>query len=111
MGCSNHPSVVRRMSGEATSNQLWTPISGYSPQILRWEGEYIVFNPFSGKTHYLDTVASRVLMAVLQGPSSIEDVSRGVAGFLEVDDGRELRGLVAETLARLDELGLIEPAS
>ena len=50
-------------------------------------------------------------MAVLQGPSSIAEVSRGVAAFLEVDDGQELRALMGETLARLDELGLIEVGS
>ena len=103
--------MVRRVSSEATSNQLWGPIGGQPPHALCWEGEYIVFNPLSGKTHYLDTVAGRVLMAVLQGPSSIAEVNRGVAAFLEVDDGQELRALMGETLARLDELGLIEVGS
>lgn len=90
---------------------IWTVFEANPPASRCWDGEYIVFNPLSGKTHFLDTVAGELLMAVAAQPANLSDLRVRLAAFLEVDDNGELAGLVSATLAKLDDLGLIEPSA
>lgn len=71
----------------------------------------MVFNPLSGCTHSLDIVTGEVLKVIISGPSSVEKVCAQVATFLNVDNDAHLTPTVNETLARLEEAGLIELVS
>ena len=71
----------------------------------------MVFNPLSGRTHVLDVVAGEILTLIAAAPAAPGDLNRDVAEFLEVEDDEKLAAMVETTLARLDELGLIEPGS
>lgn len=75
-----------------------------------WEGDYVVFNPLSGDTHLLDVVAGRVLMDILDNPSTAAVLVDRAAGFLGVERDEALSSYVKDILLKLDEIGLIEPA-
>lgn len=86
----------------------WRFNETHAPVVHCWAGEYAVFNPLSGKTHILDTVAGELLARVGESPASGADLCSRIAGFLDVADDEDLKRLVAATARRLEELGLIE---
>jgi PqqD family protein of HPr-rel-A system len=75
-----------------------------------WDGEYVVYNPLSGDTHFLDIVTGEILRAITAGPAAAVELRRFTAQFLEVPDDDRIAAHVSGTLAKLDDLGLIEPA-
>ena len=84
-------------------------IAAGSPISLRcWDGDYVVFNPLSGCTHSLDIVTGEVLKIIITGPSSVENLCDQIATFLNVNNDAHLTSTVNDTLARLEEIGLIE---
>ena len=89
---------------------IWTVNAADRPACHRLDGEYIVFNPLTGKTHFLDTAAGVLLEAVMAKPESLSHLCMRLAAFLDVDDDEEVANLVSATLAKLDDLGLIEPS-
>ena len=74
-----------------------------------WGGDYVVFNPFSGQTHYLDIVTGRVLEHVMARALSISEVRREIAAFLEVENNDEVAKMAAKILLELESVGLVEP--
>ena len=74
-----------------------------------WSGDYIVYNPFSGQTHFLDIVTGRVLTMLASGSSSVAKIRTEVARFLEVDDDEKIADATTELLDRLGNAGLIRP--
>ncbi len=74
-----------------------------------WSGDYVVFNPFSGRTHLLDIVTGRVLMTVTSGSSSVTEIRAEIARFLEVDNDEKVADATVDILARLEIVGLIQP--
>lgn len=77
----------------------------------QWDGDYVVFNPASGDTHVLDIATGEVLMRLAAGPASIEEIADRLAAFLDVDKDSGLAEAATEMVRKLDELGLIEPAT
>jgi PqqD family protein of HPr-rel-A system len=75
-----------------------------------WSGDYVVFNPLSGQTHFLEIFAGHVLKLIMSGTSSILELRSEAARFLEVESDDRLAQTVEELLRRLEEVGLIEPA-
>ena len=73
-----------------------------------WDGEYVVFNPLTGDTHLLDVVAGGVLMDILAGPATVNELIGRAAEFLDVESDQALSSHVENILQRLDELGLVE---
>ena len=76
-----------------------------------WSGDYVVFNPFSGRTHLLDIVTGHVLMTMKSGSSSVAGIRVEVARFLEVDNDGKVAYATVDILARLESVGLIKPVS
>ena len=73
-----------------------------------WAGEYVVYSPLSGNTHFLDVLSGKILVAISSAPASESGLRRLTAEYLEVPDDESVAQHVADTLATLDELGLIE---
>jgi PqqD family protein of HPr-rel-A system len=73
-----------------------------------WDGEYIVFHPFSGMTHYLDATAGAVLALLLEGPAAIPDLAAELAGMADTPDINILGNAVQQVLRRFDDIGLAE---
>lgn len=74
-----------------------------------WDGEYVVFNPLTGDTHLLDVAAGGVLMDIVAGPATTDELVGRAADFLDVDSDPALLAYIKNILQRLDELGLVEP--
>ena len=75
-----------------------------------WAGDYVVFSPLSGQTHFLDVFAGHILERIMAGAPSILELRSEAARFLEVELDDRLAQTVDELLRRLEEVGLIEPA-
>ena len=69
-----------------------------------------MYNPLSGNSHLLDVVAGELLLAIISGPTSTEDLYRRIETFLEIQDGELIGPTVNDLLIELDELGLIQRA-
>ena len=69
----------------------------------------MVFNPASGDTHFLNSIAGAVLKFLEAEPASIEETLH----HLEEISGKPLDGELTEQIRRLvakfDAVGLIEP--
>ena len=70
----------------------------------------MVFNPLSGDTHFLDIVSSELLRTIMTGTATRSQLCEHIAAFLDAPNSSDLQNNVAELVALLDELGLIEPA-
>ncbi|WP_426173108.1 HPr-rel-A system PqqD family peptide chaperone [Massilia sp. TWR1-2-2] len=77
----------------------------------QWQGELVLFNDLSGDTHLLTEVALYVLLALQAGPASQTALAAAVRAEFDADDGEVDDAMVAELLADLHKLVLIEPAA
>jgi len=94
------------------SQVYWRVTNFPSLLIEEWEDGFTVFQPDSGKTHFLNSVAMRFLQTLHSAPDGMlaEDVIGAYLMTLCKSDGSPAFESEAEaTLAQLDELGLIEP--
>jgi PqqD family protein of HPr-rel-A system len=91
-------------------DSMWRLAADAAPPIRCWQGDFVVYNPLSGDTHIFDIVAGTALEAVAAGPTSSAAVCRRVASLLDVPNDEQVAANVDVILARLDDLGLIEPA-
>ena len=91
------------------NEQAWKVSAEHPPALRWWDGECLVFNPLSGRTHRLDVVAAEVLRRVLQGPLRQADLRPALAAFLEVEEDARVAALVDRAVAQLDGQGVIHP--
>jgi PqqD family protein of HPr-rel-A system len=76
-----------------------------------WNDEHAVFHRPSGKTHFLNDTGARLIQEILTKPKSVDDAARALAGASVGDDcDAEFIQQVDETMQRLEQIGLIEPA-
>ena len=94
-----------------SSQKSWRTINYGSLLIREWDDGYTVFQPDSGKTHFLNSMAMRVLEklnAIPEGNLSEAAIEEDlVTQFGPTASSGFFAGLDS-TLSRLDELGLIE---
>lgn len=74
------------------------------------ESEYLVYDAASGDTHVLDQIAGQSLRQLEMAALSCEQLTSRVGQILNLDEVA-LLPQIARLLTRLDQLGLIEPAS
>jgi PqqD family protein of HPr-rel-A system len=79
-------------------------------QIKEWNEEFAVFQPDSGKTHFLNQMSMQILSALDQSPASAEDICRFLAEQFQLRHDQNFSQQIIKALHRLDELGLIEKA-
>ena len=94
-----------------SAQKSWRTINYRSMLIREWEDGYTVFQPDSGKTHFLNSMAMRVLEKLNSitedNLSEGEIVADLLTQFSPTTTPEFFAGLDS-TLSRLDELGLIE---
>ena len=95
------------------SQTSWRTVNYRSLLVREWEDGYTVFQPDSGKTHFLNSMAMRVLEKLNSIPG--DNLSEGeIVADLVTQFGLtaspEFFGALDSNLNRLDELGLIECA-
>jgi PqqD family protein of HPr-rel-A system len=73
-----------------------------------WDGDYIVFDPFSGMTHYLDTTAGAVFELLLEGPATMQGLTAELAAMDDAPAIDILGSAVQYVLDRFDDIGLAE---
>lgn len=89
-------------------SSAWRVAPQFPPVVCHWDGDYLVYNPLSGHTHILDIESGEVLDAVMAGALDEAGICRRLGALLEVPEDDVLAVHVAEILAHLDQLGLIE---
>lgn len=81
--------------------------------VLHWlylDGDWVVYDEGSGQTLALDSVTAGSLMALEGGCSQLADIAAQVRSDLHCDDAALPTDQIAEGLAFLDQIGLIEPS-
>jgi PqqD family protein of HPr-rel-A system len=98
------------MKGHSNNHaeRSWRVVKGETLKWRCWGGDYVVFNPLSGHTHFLDIVAGRILTLLIAGSCPASAVCSSVSSFLEVPDDQKLAATVADILRRLEDAGLVE---
>ena len=89
----------------------WTIVPNVTLHWKIWEDNFLVFNSASGQTHLLDPLPALILRQIDEGSTDSEDLFCRIAKILDVNLSAELRSTFDETLRRLDDLGLIQPAA
>lgn len=84
---------------------VWRLIPGQQLRHRSWDGEdFVLYNNLSGDTHMLDAAAIEVLSALQRGAAD----AASLAAALQLDDGADSAAMLAELLAELHTLFLVE---
>jgi PqqD family protein of HPr-rel-A system len=88
--------------------------SWYVPQDreLLWyerEGEAVVFNPASGRSHYLNALLNEMLRYIEEAPRAAADVKEHLVGLMDGAEPDDFAGRVGEILDSFVLQGLIDP--
>ena len=99
------------IGAKATVERSWK-ISGAGPLTWRlWGGDCVIYHPLSGDTQILDVSTAEIVRAIERLQPDTSELCRILAAFLEVENGPEIEKAVAQVVGKLDDLGIIEPAS
>jgi PqqD family protein of HPr-rel-A system len=78
---------------------------------LRWENwgdQWWLFQGVSGETHSLNPLGAAILTHLQSKPSDLDQLCEHLSMELDFAPNENIRAQVASTLARFDELGLIQ---
>jgi PqqD family protein of HPr-rel-A system len=75
-----------------------------------WDAEYVVYHENSGDTHRLNAVGARALKCLIDRPMAVPELTGRVADELGLARSADFSATIDDLLARLRDLGLIEPA-
>lgn len=82
--------------------------SDFSPlRIENWDGEFTVFQPESGKTHFLNEMGLQILTILDRSPATLETVCKALSEYFSLQPDKDFPGQIAKTLYRFEVLGLI----
>jgi PqqD family protein of HPr-rel-A system len=93
-----------------SSKVRWQSVSFSFLQIKEWDEEFTIFQPDSGKTHFLNQMGMQILSSLDQSPASADDICSYLAERFPLPDDLNFPQQIIKTLHQLDELGLIEKA-
>jgi PqqD family protein of HPr-rel-A system len=97
--------------GPASASEWWNIDSATPLPLRHWDGEYVVFNPSSGHTHFLDFVAGSLLLFLSDQPRHEDELARLIAARLELPADEAVQEPLRRLLEQLEEQGLIAPTS
>lgn len=99
------------MAGADSPPVKWRSISPDRYLVAGWNGEFAVYHRPSGKTHFLNDAGLLLISDILTRPQTIENAARELSGCKpnESCDPEYVRE-VAKTIARLYQIGFLEPA-
>ena len=87
----------------------WFVPRGNALKWRRWNESFVVFNPASGDTHYLNAIAGSVLKLLETEPASVEQIVTHLEAISGEPLDGELREQINGLVERFDAVGLIEP--
>jgi len=76
-----------------------------------WGGEYTVFQPESGKTHFLNQMSIALLSFLNESPATALQVSCHLSEIFEQESNQNFQDNIEKILYHLDTLGLIKKES
>ena len=91
-----------------SSKFYWQSVGFSSLQIEEWDGEFTVFQPDSGKTHFLNQMGLHIISCLDQSPASADEVCLFLTERFQLLPDQNFSQQIIKTLHRFDELGLIE---
>lgn len=75
-----------------------------------WDSHFVVFNPASGDTHFLNDFAGAILQFLQAGPATIPELLEHLEKSRGTPIEPELTQQIQALIEQFDEFGLIEPA-
>jgi PqqD family protein of HPr-rel-A system len=94
-----------------SSKTSWRSVNFSSLHIEEWNGEYTVFHPESGKTHFLNQMGFQILVDLHSRPLSaisVDEICQNLMNQFQLQSDTTFSDQVSKTLHRFDELGLIK---
>jgi len=74
-----------------------------------WEGQMVVFDPYSGDTHCLDRLGTALMSRLAdQGPATAERLRMHLRDFPDLAADLEAGDAPGSVLEELEKLGLVE---
>ena len=73
------------------------------------EGEAVVFNPASGRSHYLNALINEMLRYIEEAPRSAADIHGHLAGLMDGAEPDNFADRIGDILGSLALQGLIDP--
>lgn len=86
----------------------WRSVNFSSLLIEEWEGEFTVFQPDSGKTHFLNQMGMLVLLALDKVPVTSKMLCDILTEQQQLSPDKEFPHHIEKILQRFDTLGLVE---
>lgn len=86
----------------------WQSVSFSSLRVEEWDEEFIVFQPDSGKTHFLNQMGMQILVGINQSPASVDEICEFLAEQFKLTSDQIFSQQIIKTLHRFEELGLIK---
>ena len=87
---------------------MWRVIPGQALQYRVWDDEFVLYNNLSGDTHLLGANAVHVLLALQHAAADEETLITSLCLSLGIERDEESPLQVAQLLADLQSLSLIE---
>ncbi|MXS84752.1 HPr-rel-A system PqqD family peptide chaperone [Nitrosomonas sp. HPC101] len=78
-----------------------------SLKIENWDGEYTVFQPESGKTHFLNEMGLKILLILDQSPATLGTLCQELSEYFTLLPDAKFSGQIMKTLQRYEALGLV----
>jgi PqqD family protein of HPr-rel-A system len=75
-------------------------------RIENWEGEFTVFQPQCGKTHFLNEMGLYILTLLHQSPATLETICQELSVHFTLQVDENFSEQIAKTLLRYEALGL-----
>lgn len=91
-----------------SSSIQWRSVNFSSLMIEEWNEEFTVFQPDSGKTHFLNLMGMQIILSLTQSPASTEAISQLLARQFQLTFNEDFSSHIDEILHRFETLGLIE---
>lgn len=86
----------------------WRSVNFSSLLIEEWEGEFTVFQPDSGKTHFLNQMGMLVLLVLDKTPVTSKMLCDILIEQQQLPADKEFSYHIEKILQRFDTLGLVE---
>ena len=86
----------------------WQSVSFSSLQIKEWDEEFTVFQPDSGKTHFLNQMGMSIISSLDQSPATEAVICQFLMTQFQLAPDQDFSLQINKILNRFNALGLIE---
>lgn len=93
---------------ERKENYRWKALQNNKLLWEHWDGDYLVFNPFSGQTHILNSMAAEALKNLEGQALTTVELAERLSELFAIASNQDLQQHVERLLNEFDELGLTE---